>query len=175
MKVALYGKRMEILLKNKEMLEESFAATKGLIEIDCFSDWNSIGDNVLCYDIIVLSEVIMKEMSNYANEQKQQTLTLSVGKRIETFNIEKILYIEAELKNVHIWTKDEDVVINLPISGLEKLLDNKHFVKTHRSYIVNRKQIKSLSDKEVILKNGKKIPVSKYRYKEVREWYLRGI
>lgn len=63
--------------------------------------------------------------------------------------------------------------MKLQLSEVEKLLDDKIFIKTHRSYIVNKNWIQSLLENEVVLKNGKKVPISRYRRKEVEEQFLR--
>lgn len=64
-------------------------------------------------------------------------------------------------------------IMKLQLSEVEKLLDDKIFIKTHRSYIVNKNWIQSLLENEVVLKNGKKVPISRYRRKEVEEQFLR--
>lgn len=173
MKVALYGEKRNILLEYKEKIEQALGMKGDIIEIDCFSSDKKVSKKQLFgYDVIILSEELMKEMVVYAKRQRRQTITLTAGKRIETFDIDDIFYIEAELKTVHIRTSEREVVIKFPISEVEKLLDDEKFIKTHRSYIVNKNQIKSLLEKEVVLKNGKRIPISKYRWKEVRRKFL---
>ncbi|MCM1498965.1 MAG: LytTR family transcriptional regulator [Clostridium sp.] len=172
MRVALYGEKEEQLQEYKEKMEQIFENTNDIVEIDCFLQKSQIKRESFGYDAIILSEELMKEMILYVNGHKGQTLTLTAKKHIETFDMNEIIYIEAELKNVHIGTLEGEKVMKFPISGVEKLLDKDLFIKTHRSYIVNRYQIKSLSEKEVVLKNGKRIPVSKYRWKDVRRKYL---
>ncbi|MDE6760061.1 MAG: LytTR family transcriptional regulator [Lachnospiraceae bacterium] len=172
MKVALYGEKKELLQKYKEKMEQAFGSTNEMIEIDCFSNKSNVRQQSLSYDVIILSEEFMKEMIMYANGHKGQTLTLTAGKHIETFDTDEILYIEAELKTVHVGTVEGEKIIKFPISEVEKLLDDEIFIKTHRSYIVNRHQIKTLMDNEAVLKNGKRIPISKYRWKDVRRKYL---
>ena len=172
MKVALYGEKKELLQEYKKKMEQAFGNTNEMIEIDVFSNKNNVKKQSFDYDVIILSEEWMKEMLTYVKEHKGQTLTLQTRKHIETFDMDEIIYIEAELKNIHIGTIKDEKIIKFPISEVEKLLDKEIFIKTHRSYIVNRSQIKSLLENEVVLKNGKKIPVSKYRWKDVRRKYL---
>lgn len=173
MRVALYGEKKERLQKYKEKLEQIFENTNEIIEIDCFCSKNKVRKQSLGYDVIILSEKSIKEMIMYAEKHRGQKLTLTSRKYIETFDMNEIIYIEAELKTVHIETAEGEKIVKFPISEVEKLLDQEIFIKTHRSYIVNRNQIKSLMENEAILKNGKRIPISKYRWKEVRKKYLR--
>lgn len=56
----------------------------------------------------------------------------------------------------------------------EQLLDSRHFVRTHRSYIVNVQQITRIEPYEkethlAILRSGKQVPVSKTGYVKLKE------
>ena len=172
MKVALYGEKKELLQRYKEKMEQDFRNADETIEIDCFSDKTNIIQLSFVYDVIILSEEFMKEMIMYTKSKKEDKLILEARKHVEIFNMDEILYIEAELKNVHIGTIDGEQVIKFPISEVEKLLNEEIFIKTHRGYIVNKNQIQRLVENEAVLKNGKRIPISKYRWKEVRRKYL---
>lgn len=172
LKVALYGEKKELLQEYKEKMKQAFGNTNEMIEIDCFSDKSNVKKQSFNYDVVILSEEWMKEMILYANGHKRQKLILTSRKYIETFDMDEIIYIEAELKTVHIGTVEGEKIIKFPISEVEKLLDEENFIKVHRSYIVNRNQIKSLLENEAVLKNGKRIPISKYRWKDVRRKYL---
>lgn len=165
-------KKKELLQKYKEKMEQAFRNADEMIEIDCFSNNTNVIQLSFAYDVIILSEELMKEMIMYTKGQKEHRLILEARKHVEIFNMDEILYIEAELKNVHIGTVDGERVIKFPISEVEKMLNEKIFIKTHRSYIVNKNQIQSLLENEAVLKNGKRIPISKYRWKEVRRRYL---
>lgn len=175
MKVALCGEKEELLAKYKEKMKYAFGKMDDVVEIDCFSNKNNVKKKLLSYDAIIFSEEFMKEMSMYVKENRGQTITLTAGKQIETFDLDEILYIEAELKTIHIVTRQGEKIIKFPISEVEKLLDEDIFIKTHRSYIVNKAEIKSLLEKEVVLKNGKRIPISKYRWKDVRKKFLEEV
>ncbi|MCM1178624.1 MAG: LytTR family transcriptional regulator [Clostridium sp.] len=172
MRFALYGEKEGQLQEFKEKLERIFDNTSEMIEIDCFSNEMDEKRQTFDYDAIILSEELMKEMILYIKGHKQHMLTLEAQKHIETFDMDEIIYIEADLKNIRIETLEGEKTIKFPISKVEQLLDEDIFIKTHRSYIVNRYQIKSLLEKEVVLKNGKRIPISKYRWKDVRRKYL---
>lgn len=172
MKVALYGKKKELLQKYKEKMEQAFGSTNKMIEIDCFSNKSNIKQQSFSYDAVIMSEELMKEMLMYMKEHKGQTLVLQTRKHIETFDMDEIIYIEAELKYIHIGTVEGEKIIQFPISEVEKLLDEEIFIKPHRSYIINRNWIKSLLEYEAALKNGKRIPISKYRWEDVRRKWL---
>ena len=45
------------------------------------------------------------------------------------------------------------------------------FIRCHKSYLVNIKYISERVNQEFLLINGAKIPISKTKLKEVREWF----
>ena len=55
---------------------------------------------------------------------------------------------------------------------MEVLKDHPSFVRPHRAYIVNMDFIRKLSTRELLLTNGKRIPISQNRYKELKNSYF---
>jgi len=56
----------------------------------------------------------------------------------------------------------------------EQVLDNTVFFRTHRSYIINIQQLTKIESLEknsyiAILKNGKRIPISRSSYSKLKE------
>lgn len=54
----------------------------------------------------------------------------------------------------------------------EQLLRDNRFVQCHRSYIVNMSEISSIDDKEITVRGGKKLPVSK-SYSNVKKKFAK--
>jgi two-component system, LytTR family, response regulator len=83
---------------------------------------------------------------------------------------EEILFIEALQKYVRIHTTTERIVTLMSMSQLEEALPSNHFVRIHRSYIVNLDKINSIEG--AIIHLGKhKLPLSKGQ----REGFLERI
>ncbi len=83
---------------------------------------------------------------------------------------EDIYYIESLGRKLIIHLQDKEIEIYGKISGLEEEL-GKEFYLIHRSYVVNMSKILSYSKNEVVLQNGDKLPLSKYRFEMFREEY----
>lgn len=62
--------------------------------------------------------------------------------------------------------------LHMPFSKVEALLSSEHFLKIHRSYLVNCEYVAGIENGELTLKNGRTLPVSKYRINEVMNSYL---
>lgn len=54
------------------------------------------------------------------------------------------------------------------IKELEKTIDKNRFIKIYRSYIVNMQYIKRINNKEVELKNGIILPISRNLYNDIK-------
>ena len=73
--------------------------------------------------------------------------------------IEEILYIEAERNYCRIFTKNKEYLLSTTLKIIEEKMPARHFIRVHRSYMVNLAQIDEVADNHVILQ-GKAIPLS---------------
>lgn len=106
-------------------------------------------------------------------QQRQRIVVKNAGK-IKIIPIEDIYYLEAADDYVKINTKEGGFLKNRTMSHFENILDPLQYVRTHRSYIINVQQITRIDPYEkenhlAILKDGKKIPVSKSGYTKLKE------
>ena len=75
-------------------------------------------------------------------------------------NIQDILYIEAERNYCRIYSKDKEYLLVMTLKDMDEKLPKKHFLRIHRSFIVNLSQIEEIASSHIVI--GKKaIPVSK--------------
>lgn len=87
--------------------------------------------------------------------------------------LEEIKYIEVQKKNmiIHTINKDFDVIYSL--EKIEKDLKLDKFVRCHKSFLVNLSYVENIKLNTAILESGEEVPVSRYRYKEVKERFLK--
>lgn len=88
-------------------------------------------------------------------------------------DIDDILYIEVEKKNVYIYTAENQFICHRSIASVEDELSSLGFFRVHRSYLVNMRNIVHFSNDTIELKNGETIPVSKRNYKSFCKEYLK--
>lgn len=175
MRIALYGNNKEELEKDRERLVNNFANDKTTqkVEVFCFHDEEELKKNMKDYQIILMEKDGIKEFKKcVSGGNARKKITFSAGKELGTFYVDDIYYVEAELSKIHLVTGSEEYVIPISISETEKLLKDDGFIKTHRSYLINANHIKEIKHRMVILENGRELPVSKYRIKQVRMKYL---
>lgn len=105
---------------------------------------------------------------------QNQRVVVKTGSRIKIIPAEDILFLEAADDYVKIHTTEGAFLKNKTMNFFEKSLDPASFVRTHRSYIVNIKEITRIDPYEkehyrAILKSNAPIPVSKTGYAKLKE------
>ena len=79
-------------------------------------------------------------------------------------NADEVMYIEADKKYTTVRTTSGAHRSYYGISKYEADINNSHFFRTHRSYIVNMKYISEIERKMITLTNGEKIVISPKSY-----------
>ena len=75
-------------------------------------------------------------------------------------DINDILYIEAERNYCRIYSKNKEYLLVMTLKDMDEKLPTKHFLRVHRSFIVNIAQINEVATSHIVI--GKKaIPISK--------------
>lgn len=83
-----------------------------------------------------------------------------------------VMYIEAAKRYTVVRTTGNTFCSNKGISSYDAEINNPHFFRTHRSYIVNMKYISSFERKMITMTNGERVPVSPKRYEEFEKNYF---
>lgn len=96
---------------------------------------------------------------------------------IETINgpirlfLRDIQYAEAFAHTTVVHTATGVCEARLSISELESLLDNE-FCRVHRSYLVGLQYIRQITKTDIVMDNGKHIPLSRRRYNAVNRAFI---
>ncbi|MEZ4793049.1 MAG: LytTR family transcriptional regulator DNA-binding domain-containing protein [Gelidibacter sp.] len=75
-------------------------------------------------------------------------------------DIKDILYIEAERNYCRIHSKDKEYLLVMTLKYMDEKLPDRHFIRVHRSFIVNISQIDEVATSHIVIAR-KAIPVSK--------------
>lgn len=81
-------------------------------------------------------------------------------------NIKDILYIEAERNYCRIYSKDKEYLLVMTLKDMDEKLPQRHFIRVHRSFIVNLSQIDEVATSHIVIAR-KAIPVSKILREEL--------
>lgn len=104
-----------------------------------------------------------------SRNEEQQRVVVKTGSSIRIIPIHEVLYFEAYDDYVKIHTKDGYFLKKKTMQHFENTLDEKKFVRVHRSYIIQIAEITKIdSADEVLLKNGVRIPLSRTGYGKLK-------
>lgn len=87
-------------------------------------------------------------------------------------SLRDILYAEAFSHTTMIYMLDISFEVKISIGELEALLDESFF-RCHRSYLVGLRYVRQIAKADVIMDNGKLIPLSRRRYNALNEAFIR--
>ena len=105
-------------------------------------------------------------------EQKKKTLVIQYARANKAIPLDNIYYMESQKHKIVLYTKDEELEYYAKIGELEEELQG-HFCRIHKGYLVNLSYVEEYSRTEIILTNGDKLPLSKYKYEDFVKAYLR--
>lgn len=104
--------------------------------------------------------------STNADQQKVDTFILSdcifvrhLNSMVKV-NIKDILYIEAERNYCRIFSNSKEYLVVMTLKEMDNKLPSKHFLRVHRSYIINISQVKEVATSHLVI-GRKAIPISK--------------
>lgn len=104
--------------------------------------------------------------STGAGQQKDDTFILSDCIFVRHLNsmvkvsIKDILYIEAERNYCRIFSSSKEYLVVMTLREMDNKLPSKHFLRVHRSYIINISQVKEVATSHLVIER-KAIPISK--------------
>jgi len=110
-----------------------------------------------------LSTITVEEPGYYGFRNKQGWHKIGLS---------HILYFESNLRKIKVRTKEMEYYFTTAISKVEAKLKHKHFVRVHKSFLVNLAHIIKLKGNSVILANKESLPLSKHKKRILKERLL---
>ncbi|MBU4537053.1 MAG: LytTR family transcriptional regulator [Weeksellaceae bacterium] len=108
---------------------------------------------------------VLTEQNNLLKTAKDQhIIELKIDKSVYKIPVADIEYIESQRNNVRIKLIGSELVARQNISSLQDLLPKEHFVRVHRSFIINRSRITAYSASKIALSDVT-VPIGR-SYKE---------
>jgi two-component system LytT family response regulator len=122
----------------------------------------------------LVAEKLESLSENSRPAEEKNRIVVRNGTDIRIIPIHDIYYIEAYDDYVKIFTQESYYLKKKTMNYYEQALDSALFFRTHRSFIINIEQLTKIEQLEkntylAILKNGKKIPLSRSGYVKLKE------
>lgn len=107
-------------------------------------------------------------------QQNKKTLVIRHGGVEKSLLPDNIYYMESRSHKVVIHKKDGQLECYAKIGDLEEALQGQFF-RIHKGFLINLSYVEEYSRTQVILANGAKLPVSKYKYEAFVKAHLRHL
>ena len=112
-------------------------------------------------------EKVLCEAAERHLRSEQASLVLRCGYDTEQVRIADILYCETEAGHVRISLRGgRSIMANTAMGSLEEELKDHGFFRCHKGCLVCLSQVQQPLKNEVLMKDGRRIPVSRHRMKE---------
>jgi DNA-binding LytR/AlgR family response regulator len=94
---------------------------------------------------------------------------IKCGSKYEKIQFDDILYVEGMQNYVNIYTTKGKYVTLLYLKNMEENLDNKSFIRVHKSYVVSINKIEGIEGNEIFIQSYR-IPISRnYREQVIQQ------
>jgi two-component system, LytTR family, response regulator len=91
---------------------------------------------------------------------EKRSFFIRKGKEMIRVFVDEILYFESLKDYLQIFLKDEKFIYKARISDMEEELQDDHFLRIHKSYLVNTSKIRSVSPTEITIE-GIRLPIGR--------------
>lgn len=101
------------------------------------------------------------------------------GPKVTIVPLDKLDFVQAQDDYVLLKTEGRELLKQQTLSSLEGQLDTNHFIRIHRSYILNLERLTRLEQDnkehwEAVLRDGARLPVSKTGYQRLKPLWDKG-
>lgn len=120
-----------------------------------------------------ITKVIQQFLDLQTKEAPKQIIITTRGQSI-AIPLDNVIRIEGSRKNQLVYVKDqpEPYVMASTMNKLEEELDDYGFITCYKGVMVNYRFISVIRDDDILLTNGKTIPMSRRKANETKERFL---
>lgn len=129
--------------------------------------------NAVRYLVKPLDAERLREALIYCYEQqKKSKIFISMNNGTYKLMPKEIMYVETSGRGCRISLQDKKLHTSIKISELDTRLREFGFIRCHQGFLVNLCFVRSVKSYELELTDGTKIPISKHRFREVKNTFM---
>lgn len=110
-------------------------------------------------------EIFLRALAR-KQRRESEVLVLTCAGESRCVPLESIRYFEIQQRIVTVYYDEEQFEFYSTMMRMEEQLFNKGFVRTHKSFLVSKRYIRSIDSARVLLDTGEELPVGKRYYAE---------
>ncbi|MFU2418996.1 LytR/AlgR family response regulator transcription factor [Peptacetobacter sp. AB800] len=151
-----------------------------IIFITSFVEYALEGYEVNAYRYLlkpVKDENLRTSLINCLNDRNfvKRSIVIKEGDTRIKISLKDIMYIEIQGNDITVHTLKDTYRTKGTMSNFETEINSDMFVRCHKSYLVNLEYIKSIKRYTSILVNDEEVPLSRNKYKEIKDRFFEMI
>lgn len=156
----------------------SFHSDTYIVFVTAFIDYALEGYKVNAVRYLMkdtLDQAFGECMTAILHKMKMAQVTFSFLEGDKRLYTDNILYVESRgHKSIFYYMESEPVTYQIyeKLDEVEKQLSDYYFLRVHKSYLVNMKHIRKVSNYTACLDNGEVLPVPRLRFQTVKETFI---
>ncbi len=111
---------------------------------------------------------VFADIHQVIDDQNQEAIVFCCAGESRNILVKEILYFEVKHHVTTVHYRGETFEFYSPLEKIAYVLEGQGFLRTHRSFLVARRFIDSVSATQVVLKNGETLPLSRTYSANVR-------
>ena len=148
-----------------------------IIFITSFVEYALEGYEVNAYRYLlkpVKDEDFRTSLINCLNDRNfvKRSIVIKEGNTRIKISLKDIMYIEVQGNDITVHTLKDTYRTKGTMSSFETEINSDMFVRCHKSYLVNLEYIKSIKRYTSILVNDEEVPLSRNKYKEIKDKFF---
>lgn len=113
---------------------------------------------------------VIKKAVNDISREKQKSLSVKNGSNIQIVFYKDMLFIESSAKTLNIHTINDSIIsYRSKLDEIQVQIDDKRFLRCHKSFLVNMDYISSVENYSFKLSNGKLIPITQRNFANIKK------
>lgn len=156
----------------------AFHSDTSIVFVTAFIDYALEGYKVDAVRYILkdtLDHAVAECMDAILQKRKAARVTFSFMEGEKKLYTDNILYVESR-KHKSVFFYMEEEIVNYQIydklDAIEEKLSGGGFLRIHKSYLVNMKHIRKISNYMAVLDTGEELPVPRLKYQAVKEAFV---
>lgn len=120
---------------------------------------------------------VLKHAIDKIDVEKSKNFTIKTKDSIKLIPYHHIVYMEFIDRVVNVHLADHSIVTSVTMrepfdTMVEKILQDKRFIRSHTSFVVNMRFISSITSRDFVMTDHSLVPVSRNKYAEIKNGYL---
>lgn len=95
------------------------------------------------------------------SEKEAEQISVKVDKKHVLLRLNEIQYLESLGNYVKVWKNTGFLLTPRTLSSFEDQLPADQFVRIHKSFVINKKQVDYFEGQTIVLKSGQQVPIGK--------------